>query len=141
MPEFAQPYNAALISVALLVLVVIAQSFYSTFTNLLARGGTPGQPVDGDHGDRHWRIYRVHQNSLENFGLFAATVFAAVLLGTSPGWINTLAIIVLIARVTHSIIYILGIGPISRGPRTIAFVVGFMSNAVMALVVLLSALF
>lgn len=138
MTEAIQPYSTALLCLIVLVLSVCAQSFISTFTNLLKREGTPGKVVEGNHGDSHWRIYRTHQNSVENFSPFAATVLAGVLAGASAGWINALAVIHLLARLTHWFVYSQGIGALAMGPRTISFVIGFASNIVMALVVLLA---
>lgn len=139
MLDSIQPYSTALLCLIILVLAVSAQSFISTFANLLKREGTPGKIVEGNHGDSHWRLYRVHQNSVENFSPFAATVIAGVLVGASAGWINTLAVIHLVARLTHWFVYNQGIGAVAMGPRTISYVVGFASNVVMALVVLFAA--
>ncbi len=141
MVEILQPYTSALVAVALLVLLVVVQSFHSTFINAIKRESTTGMPVDGTYADQHWRIYRVHQNSVENFSIFAAAVFAAVLVGASAGWLATLAWVHLIARVAHWVIYIMGIGPAGGGPRTIAFVIGFFSTGLIALMVVFSGLF
>jgi len=140
MLEAVQPYSTALLCLMVLVLAVSAQSFISTFVNLLKREGTPGKIVEGDHDQSHWRIYRCHQNSVENFGPFAATVLAAILSGASAGWINVLAIVHVIARLAHWFVYSQGIGPLAMGPRTISYVVGFVANVVMALVVLFAVL-
>ncbi|MEM7257757.1 MAG: MAPEG family protein [Pseudomonadota bacterium] len=140
MLEAVQPYSTALICLMILVLAVSAQSFISTFVNLLKREGTPGQIVEGDHQASHWRLYRTHQNSVENFSPFAATVVAGILVGASAGWINMLAVIHLLARLAHWVIYSKGLGPVASGPRTISYVVGFFSNIVMALVVLFAVL-
>ena len=141
MVEILQPYASALVAVALLVLLVVVQSFHSTYINAIKRESTTGMPVDGSYADQHWRIYRVHQNSVENFSIFAAAVFAAVLVGVSAGWLATLAWVHLLARVAHWVIYVMGIGAAGAGPRTIAFVTGFFSTAIIALLVVFAGLF
>ena len=141
MIEYLQPYASALVAVALLVLLVVVQSFHSTFVNAIKRESTTGMPVEGTYSDQHWRIYRVHQNSVENFSIFAAAVFAAVLVGVNAGWLATLAWVHFLARVAHWIIYLLGFGPAGAGPRTIAFVIGFFSTAIIALMVVFTGLF
>lgn len=140
MIESVQPYSTAIVCLIILVLVVSIQSFISIYINLLKNEGTPGKIVEGNHEAPHWRLYRVHQNSVENFGPFAATVIAGVLVGASAGWINTLAVVYLIARLVHWFVYAQGIGSLAMGPRTISFVAGFLSNVLMALVVLFAAL-
>jgi len=141
MSEIIQPYTSALVAVSLLVLIVVVQSFHSTYINLLKRESPNGVPVEGSYADLHWRIYRVHQNSIENFSMFTAAVFAAVLVGASAGLIALLAWIHVAARVAHWVIYVKGIGPLGGGPRTIAFVVGFFSNAIIALLAVFAGLF
>ena len=140
MLESIQPYSTALLCLIVLVLVVSAQGFISVFVNLIKGKSVPGEPVAGDHKDASWRTYRVHQNSVENFSPFAATVFAGILVGASAGWINILSVIYLVARLAHWVIYSQGIGAVASGPRTISYVAGFASNVVMALVVLFAAI-
>lgn len=140
MLDSVQPYSTALLCLMILVLIIGVQSLISTYVNLLKGGGTPGKIVEGNHEESPWRLYRVHQNSIENFSLFAATVVAGVLVGASAGWINALAVIHLIARLVHWFVYSKGIGAVAAGPRTISFVVGFTCNLVMALVVLVALL-
>jgi len=141
MSEIVQPYTPALAAVALMVLMVIVQSFHSTFVNGIKRESTSGMPVDGSYADQHWRLYRAHQNSVENFSIFAAAVFAAILLGASASLIAILAWVHLGARVVHWVTYIKGIGAHAGGPRTMAFIVGFFANAIIALLAVFAALF
>lgn len=141
MGEILQPYTSALVAVALLVILVVIQSFHSTYINAIKRESTTGMPVDGSYADQHWRIYRVHQNSVENFSIFTAAVFAAVLVGVSAGWLTTLAWIHLLSRVAHWLIYIMGIGPAGGGARTIAFIIGFFSTGLIALLTVFAGLF
>jgi len=136
MLESLQPYSTALLWLMILVLAVCAQSFISTFVNLLKHKGTPAKTVDGNHKELPWRLYRVHQNSIENFSPFAASVFAGILVGASVSLVNLLAMVHVIARLIHWFIYAQGIGAVASGPRTISYVVGFVSNVLLALVVL-----
>lgn len=142
MNEVVQPYASALTAVALSTLLVLVQSFHSTFVNFIKSEKNPsGMPVEGTYSDQHWRIYRVHQNSMENFSAFAAAVFAAVLVGVSAGWLAILAWVYLAARVAHWVLYVMGIGPAGAGPRTIAFVVAFFSTGIIAVLVVFTGLF
>ncbi len=138
MLEFVQPYTTALLWLMILVLAVCAQSFISTFINLLKGKGVPGKAVEGDHRELSWRVYRVHQNSVENFSPFAATVIAGILVGASASLVNLLAMVHVIARLVHWFIYSQGIGAVASGPRTISYVIGFACNILLAVVVLVA---
>jgi len=141
MNEIVQPYTSALVAVALSTLLVLVQSFHSTFVNFIKKESPSGVPVEGSYSDQHWRIFRVHENSIDNFSTFAAAVFAAVLVGVSAGLLATLAWVHFAARVAHWILYIMGIGPAGAGPRTIAFVVAFFCTGIIALMVVFTGLF
>jgi uncharacterized MAPEG superfamily protein len=64
---------------------------------------SPGVP----HGsDSYWRINRAHLNTVENLPIFAAIVVAGWIAGMETHLFNTLAVIVVVARIVQSVIHI-----------------------------------
>jgi len=74
------------------------------------------------------RLMRAHGNAVENLAVFAALVLTANAMGVSNGAIATAAVVYFWARVVHALIFTLGIPWV----RTLAFVVGFGCQAVVA---------
>ena len=59
------------------------------------------------HGsDTYWRLNRAHMNAVENLPIFATVVLAGLVLGVQDPMFQTLATVVLIARVAQSLIHI-----------------------------------
>ena len=74
------------------------------------------------------KLAKAHRNAIENLVVFAALVLVAHAAGISSPAIGTAAIIYFWARVVHAIVYLFGIPWV----RTLAFLVGFASQAVIA---------
>lgn len=79
------------------------------------------------------RLMRAHGNAVENLAVFAALVLAANAMGVSNGAIATAAVVYFWARVVHALVFTFGIPWV----RTLAFVVGFGCQAVVAWQILL----
>lgn len=79
------------------------------------------------------RLMRAHGNAVENLAVFAALVLTANAMGVSNGAIATAAVVYFWARVVHALVFTLGIPWV----RTLAFVVGFGCQAVVAWQILL----
>jgi uncharacterized MAPEG superfamily protein len=72
----------------------------------------------GSHGNSHprddvaslpaekRRAYAAHQNAYENFPFFAVAVIAAMLMGGSIAALNILAMLYIVLRVVHGLLYI-----------------------------------
>lgn len=78
------------------------------------------------------RLKRAHYNAVENLVVFAALVLVASTAGIHTAAIATAAAIYFWARVTHAVVYTLGIPWL----RTLSFVVGFAMQIWIACVIL-----
>jgi len=90
------------------------------------------------HGpDSYWRMNRVHANTMENLGLFAALVLAGSYLGCdSPLW-HGLAGVVPLARIVQSVVHLRSTRSRAVLRRGSAFLVQQMAQ--IAMLVLLAA--
>jgi len=64
--------------------------------------------IAGDDLGDEWygRAMRAHANCLENLQIFAVLVFAAGILDVGGRWFDVLCILVLAARIVHSLIHV-----------------------------------
>ena len=90
--------------------------------------GIAGVPVGDSHDSLPFRMERAHLNMVENIGTFTLTLGLAILVGVNPSWVNWIAIIFLIARTAHGIVYAVGLAPI----RTMCFAIGIVSTLILA---------
>ncbi len=74
------------------------------------------------------RLMKAHGNAVENLAVFAALVLTANAMGVSNGAIATASVVYFWARVVHALVFTFGIPWV----RTLAFVVGFGCQAVVA---------
>lgn len=74
------------------------------------------------------RLMKAHGNAVENLVVFAALVLAAELAGATNGATATACVVFFWARLAHAVVYTLGIPWL----RTLAFVVGFGAEVVLA---------
>lgn len=75
------------------------------------------------------RMMRAHANAVENLVVFATLVLVANALGLTGGTIATASVIYFWARVVHALAYTFAIPWV----RTLAFAVGFLAQAMVAL--------
>lgn len=125
-------YQMALSALALLCVMVLAQSFLAGALGLGRSDEVPGRPLKGDHKDFSFRVLRTYGNSTENFSVFFATTLLAVLSGVSPVWVNWLVALHVLFRMIYWAVYYGGIGKSAAGARTITYVMGWLVNAVLA---------
>ena len=71
----------------------------------LARGGTVREFGIPDDRRLIWRLYRAHQNALENVPLFAIVVLAVTVRGIGGPAVDGLAVLFLLARVAHTLVH------------------------------------
>jgi len=79
------------------------------------------------------RLMRAHDNAVENLVVFAALVLVANAVGVSNGTVAGAAVVYFWARVVHAVAYTFGVPWL----RTLAFTVGFVAQAAIALQILM----
>jgi uncharacterized MAPEG superfamily protein len=70
------------------------------------------------------RAYAAHQNAYENFPFFAAAVIVALTQGASAGTVNLLAVLYVVLRVVHGLLYIAD----SATPRSAVYGLALLVN-------------
>lgn len=110
-------YGHAILSVALMA---ISAQVLNALTGIRknAKGMTPGQWMPSDFRDPSYRLERTYMNSVETLPFTAALIFAAILAGGSPFWVNLLATFLLLSRLVQNYVYLKGLGKPYNGLRT-----------------------
>src|ERR1700710_2683269 len=98
--------------------------------------GPPGAMANPSRNDKphtEWanRLMFAHDNAVENLIIFAPLVLILAQLDYSTKWTVYACVVYFWARLAHLIVYTLGL-PIFR---TLAFTVGFLAQAVLALAI------
>ncbi|CAM5504791.1 MAPEG family OS=Afipia felis OX=1035 GN=NCTC12722_00324 PE=4 SV=1 [Afipia felis] len=62
--------------------------------------------LTGDLPLRHRRAYAAHYNAYENLPFFAAAVIVAVTQGAAISTVNALAVIYVLLRIVHGVLYV-----------------------------------
>ena len=96
-------------------------------------GGAMANPVPGDKPHAAWatRLMFAHDNAVENLIIFAPLVLILNDIDYSSKWTVYASAVYFWARVAHIFVYTLGL-PVFR---TLAFTVGFLAQAVLALAI------
>lgn len=89
---------------------------------------TNPEPDVRPHADWAYRLANAHRNAIENLVVFAPLAIAVHVLGLGVPLTAAAAATFLFARIAHAVIYTFGIPLL----RTIAFVIGFGCQMVMA---------
>ncbi|WP_424986047.1 MAPEG family protein [Microbulbifer sp. S227A] len=137
--EAFQPYAPALASVVLFALVVMLFSPLSAIQKG-KQGLAPGAEPAADYGNPAYRLHRVFQNGTDTLGFFVATAGVAILAGASPFWINLLSGLVLITRLVMIALHVSGTGSPHNGPRSFAYVGGWLCMFAMGVLGLVALL-
>lgn len=90
--------------------------------------------MDGEHATRPkaaWaqRAMRAHNNAVENLAVFAPLAIMVHLMETGTSVTTTACAVFFWARLAHALVYIAGLPLV----RTLAFAVGFVCQAVLAM--------
>jgi uncharacterized MAPEG superfamily protein len=95
--------------------------------------GAMANPARGDKPHAEWatRLMFAHDNAVENLVIFAPLVLILAEIDYSTKWTALACAVYFWARVAHIIVYALGL-PVFR---TLAFTVGFLAQAVLALAI------
>src|SRR6202035_1481005 len=96
-------------------------------------GGAMANPAKGDKPHAAWatRLMFAHDNAVENLVVLAPLVLILAPLASSTKWTVYASATYFWARVAHLLVYTLGL-PVFR---TLAFTVGFIAQAVLALAI------
>jgi len=96
-------------------------------------GGAMANPTRGAAPHAEWatRLMFAHDNAVENLIVFAPLVLILAQIDYSTKWTVYACMVYFWARVAHLIVYALGL-PVFR---TLAFTVGFVAQAVLALAI------
>ena len=96
-------------------------------------GGAMANPTPGAKPHAPWatRLMFAHDNAVENLVIFAPLVLILAQLDYSTKWTVYASAVYFWSRVTHLVVYTLGL-PVFR---TLAFTVGFFAQAVLALAI------
>jgi uncharacterized MAPEG superfamily protein len=96
-------------------------------------GGAMANPSRNDKPQSAWatRLMFAHDNAIENLIIFAPLVLILAQLDYSTKWTVYACAVYFWSRVAHLIVYALGL-PVFR---TLAFTVGFVAQAVLALAI------
>lgn len=130
-------FKPAFIGLTVLCLIPLIQSFLSAPFAFINQQQQPGMPLNGDHSLLSFRVLRAYANSVENLPAFGLLVLLAIMIGVDHSWVNWLVVIHVIARIAFWVIYYVGVGKVAGGPRTFSYVVGLLSNIVLAVLCLL----
>ena len=84
------------------------------------------------HTDWAERSIAAHRNAVENLAIFAPLVLVSVSMGVTNSSTITASIVYFFARLIHYIVYTVGVPVV----RTLAFVIGFVAQVIIALVIL-----
>ena len=134
MEQFAD-YGHALL--ALVIMAVLAQVL-NAMTGIKKGKNKmiPGEGYTPDLSNPGYLLDRAYMNGVENLGIVAVVVFAAILAGAAPLWVNILASVILIARLAFTGIYMRGMGGGYGGLRTgmaVLSSIGVMGLAILTL--------
>jgi uncharacterized MAPEG superfamily protein len=90
-------------------------------------------PSRNDKPQSPWaqRMYFAHTNAVDNLVIFAPLVLILDDIGYSSQWTVIACAVYFWARLAHAVVYAMGIPVL----RTLAFLVGFLAQAVLALAV------
>ena len=125
-----------------LVALIASVGVYRWSRILTGRASLSEWQPDQKQGDeRYQRAMSAHRNSLENLPVYTAIVIAAMASGTSGPAIDALAVVVLAARICHTLIHI---GPtqtdVVAGIRFTFFLIQVLAMLAMATLVTVHAL-
>jgi uncharacterized MAPEG superfamily protein len=105
-------YNTAIICAALVLILAMLESIVGAGIKFGPGKGVAGIPVGDSHDSLPFRMERAHLNIVENIGLFTLALGLAIPVGVDPSWVNWIAILFLVSRTGHWIMYAAGISPL-----------------------------
>ena len=136
--EVYAEYSHAIAALVIFTLIILFLSPFSALAKA-GKGLAPGATPDQDYADKAYRLNRAYLNGAETLPAFLTVTIAAILLGTSPFWVNLLASVALVARLVMLVVHLRGIGSPHSGLRSIFYVLGWACMLVLGLMALVAA--
>jgi len=133
---FLASYKLSFVALSVVSLITLIQNVLTAPLAFVSEEQVPGMPLQFDHSKLSFRVLRTFSNSTESLPAFGFSLLVAIIAGASSFWINAFAITFLVSRLAFWAIYYSGVGKVAGGPRTMAFVVGLFSNAVIVVLAL-----
>lgn len=119
--------------------MLVVQWFIASMSKAKAPGAIPGKiNEDLSHDSFVFRAHRTFQNSLENAPLFIATLLFGMQMGISGAVFNIAALVFVIARLIHMVLYYKIATEKNPSPRSHFFMIGWIANVVMLVMVTLA---
>ncbi len=123
------------------ILLVLAVGTYRTLQVLAGQKKANEFPSGTPHGsDLYWRVNRAHMNSVEALPVFAILVLATFYLGFQSSVFETLAWVVVGARILQTSAHLSGGGEWHVNIRFTGFLIQYVSFAVMLVILARSIL-
>ena len=129
---YLEAYQSALLALSILTLAVLIQGLLVAPLAFAKEEEAPGMPLQGTHTNLSFRVIRTFANSTENLPMFIGALLLAICAGVDSTWVNWLAGLHVAFRLLFWVVYYAGVGKVAGGPRTIAFVGGWLTNTVLA---------
>ncbi len=138
---YLEAYHCALLALSVLTFAVLIQGLLVAPLGFAKDEEAPGMPLQGTHANLSFRVLRTFANSTENLPMFIAALLLAIIAGVDATWVNWLAGLHVAFRLLFWLVYYAGVGKVAGGPRTIAFVGGWLTNVILAGMVVYALLF
>lgn len=135
MAEITIPCSiVALVVYALWAIVLVILIAISRVTQVMSGKAKVSDFTAGiKHGSEgYWRLNRAHLNTLENLPIFGALILAGWAIGLDTDTFNTLAVVVVAARVVQSLIHISSGSALAVNFRFLALLVQIVCEIWMA---------
>lgn len=137
--ENVAAYSTGIISLLIFVLIILVQSALVGAAKSKA-GLVPGATPKNDYSDRVYRLHRCHQNGVEILAAAAIVLFAGILVGVAPFWVNLLMALFLIFRLIYVYVHVQSVGKPVQSVRTFVYVAGWAMLVVLCVMSILKLL-
>lgn len=131
-------YYPAVLALTILCLSVLIQSVLCAVFAFNDKGGQkPGRVVGGPE-QHSFRVLRTYLNSTESLPMFIGILFAAMIVGLSPKWVNILVGAHVGFRLLFWAVYYSKLGIKTPGPRTLGYLGGMLSNFILGVMTIIT---
>ncbi|GAP77176.1 hypothetical protein W04_3761 [Pseudoalteromonas sp. SW0106-04] len=136
-------YSAViLVSLVLFAWMLVAQWFVASTVKARADNAVPGKIDDNlSHDSFIFRAHRTFQNTLENAPLYIVCALVGLHLGVSGPIFAIASAVFVAARVVHMLLYYVIATESNPSPRSYFFMIGWLANIVMLVLLTLEILF
>jgi uncharacterized MAPEG superfamily protein len=125
-------YSFAILGLWLILVTVFVQAMVASFAHRKQKHYVPGIVNDKlSHESFVFRSHRTFLNSHENLLMMFGSALLGMLVGMDAYWLGMLVWVYAIARVSHMALYYALATETNPSPRTYFFMVGFIANLVL----------